>query len=100
MRMLVPTNVAGNAKFASAAGSFLFGTTGDLVVAGSDGDGLLWLQEVLCRDDNKYHECSKAYTVGVFDRITGQELDRERKPKPKGKLADVSTFRTIPGPQR
>jgi hypothetical protein len=95
MRMLVPTNVAGNAKFASAAGSFLFGTTGDLVAASSDGDGLLWLQEVLCHDDNTYHECSKDYTMGVFDSITGQELDRERKLKLKGKLVDVSSFRTI-----
>jgi hypothetical protein len=100
MRMLVPTTVAGEAKFASAAGSFLFGTTGDLVVANSDGDGLLWLQEVLCHDDNTYHECSRDYTVGVFDHVTGQELDRERKPKPKGRLVNVVTFRTDPNPQR
>jgi hypothetical protein len=100
MRMLVPTNVAHDTQFASAAGSFLFGTTGDLVVANSDGDGLLWLQQVLCHDDNSYRECAKEYTIGVFDRVTGQELDRDRKPKLKGRLVDVSTFRTITRPER
>jgi hypothetical protein len=54
----------------------------------------------MCHDDNTYHDCSKDYTIGVFDRVTGQELDRERKPKPKGKLVDVATFMTITRPER
>jgi hypothetical protein len=95
IRILVPIKVSGDTQFASAAGSFLFGTTGDLVAAVSDGDGLLWLDKVLCHDGTGYHDCSKAFTVGIYDKVTGRELDRERKVKPKGKVVDVSTYTTL-----
>lgn len=95
MRMLVPADLARDTRFASAAGSFLVGTTGDLVGAKLDVDGLLWLDRVLCRDDNSYHACSQDYEKGVFDENTGQELDRERKPKPNGRLVNVTSYRKM-----
>jgi hypothetical protein len=93
-RMLVPATVVHEARFASAAGSFLFGTTGDLVVAKSDPDGLLWLERVLCRDDGSYHACAKSYQAGVYDQNTGQALGRDRKPKANGATVDVVTYMT------
>lgn len=98
LRMLVPSNVVHEARFASAAGSFLFGATGDLVVAKSDRDGLLWLERVLCRDDGSYHACAKDYQAGVFDQNTGQALGRDRKPKVNGGLVDVTTYVKITRP--
>jgi hypothetical protein len=98
LRMLVPANVVHEAQFASVAGSFLFGTTGDLVVARSDHDGLLWLERVLCHDDSSYHACAKSYQAGVFDENTGQALGRDRKPKSNGGTVSVTTYMKIAGP--
>jgi hypothetical protein len=98
LRMLVPSNVVHEAQFASVAGSFLFGSTGDLVVARSDHDGLLWLERVLCRDDSSYHVCAKSYQAGVFDENTGQALGRDRKPKEYGGSVDVVTYVKAGGP--
>jgi len=92
LRMLVPSNLVHEAQFASAAGSFVFGTTGDLVVAKSDHDGLLWLERVLCRDDSSYHVCAKSFQAGVFDANTGQALGRDRKPKANGGSVDLLTY--------
>jgi hypothetical protein len=97
LRMLVPTSVVHETQFASAAGSFLFGTTGDLVVARSDHDGLLWLERVLCRDDNSYHGCAKNYQAGVFDQNSGQALGRDRKPKANGAKVDIITYLKVAG---
>jgi hypothetical protein len=96
LRMLVPEGVMHDTQFASMAGSFLFGTTGDLVLARSDGDGLLWLDRVLCRDDQSYSTCAKEYQKGVFDQNTGQALDRDRKPKPHGATLDLVSYKVIP----
>jgi len=95
-RVLVPASVAHDAKFASAAGSFLFGTTGDLVAARGDYDGLVWLDRVLCRDDGSFRACARNYRSGIFDENTGRELDRHRKPKPDGAVVDVSTYVKLP----
>jgi hypothetical protein len=95
LRMLVPTSVAHETQFASAAGSFLFGTTGDLVVARSDRDGLLWLERVLCHDNSSYHACAKDYQAGVFDQNSGQALGRDRKPKASGVKIDVVTYLNV-----
>jgi hypothetical protein len=93
MRMLVPTDLVRDTRFASAAGSFLVGTTGDLVAAKLDVDGLLWLDRVLCKDDGSYHTCAENYEKGIYDENTGQELNRERKPKPNGRLVDTESYR-------
>jgi len=93
LRMLVPATVAHDTRFASAAGSFMFGTTGDLVVARTDRDGLLWLDHVLCPDDGLYHSCARDYQKGVFDQNTGQALDRDRKPKSKGAIVDLTSYK-------
>jgi hypothetical protein len=92
MRVLVPATLVHDTQFASAAGSVMFGTTGDLVAARGDRDGLLWLDRVLCRDDAGYHACAANYQAGIFDENTGQELGRDRKPKPTGTSIDVSSY--------
>jgi hypothetical protein len=93
IRVLVPAALAQDTRFASAAGSFLVGTTGDLVAARGDVDGLLWLDRVLCQDDSTYHACAQDYEKGIFDENTGQELDRDRKPKANGRVVNVASYR-------
>ncbi len=96
-RVLVPASVARDTRFASAAGSFMFGTTGDLVVARQDYDGLTWLERVLCRDDKAYRDCAKNFQAGIFDENTGVELDRHRRPKADGAAVDVTSYVKLPG---
>jgi len=92
-RALVPASVAHDARFASAAGSFLFGTTADLVAARSDRDGLVWIDRVLCdKADRTFESCAEKYQSGVFDEETGRELEGDRKPKANGEWVDVSTY--------
>jgi hypothetical protein len=92
IRVLVPDSLGRDTRFASAVGSVMFGTSGDLVVAKGDRDGLLWLDRVLCRDDAAYRACAGNYQSGIFDENTGQELARDRKPKPGGVVVDVTSY--------
>jgi hypothetical protein len=91
-RVLVPTSVAQNTRFASAAAAFVFGASGDLVAARSDREGLLWIDRVLCKADRSYETCAQKYAVGVFDENTGRELSRDYKPKPDGEWVDISSY--------
>ena len=91
MRVLVPASAAQDTRFASAAGSFLFGTTGDLVAARSDQDGLLWIDRVLCKSGHSFEACAEKYAPGTFDANTGQSRARQT-PKPDGEWVDVSSY--------
>jgi len=91
-RVLVPASVAQDTHFASAAASFVFGASGDLVAARSDGDGLLWIDRVLCKADRAYTACAQKYSIGAFDENTGRELGRDYKPKPDGEWVDISSY--------
>ncbi len=92
MRVLVPTAIAQDTRFASATGSFLFGTTGDLVAARSDSDGLVWIDRVLCKAGHAYQACAEKYVAGLFDANTGRELGGNKKPKTDGEWVDVSSY--------
>jgi hypothetical protein len=87
---LVPRDVADQATLASKAGSMLLGTTGDLVSARSS-EGVMLFERVLCRDDETYRDCARAYERGFFDGITGQELAEGLKPKKGGTRIDPQT---------
>lgn len=90
--VLVSTALPQDTRFASAAGSFMFGATGDWVAARSDRDGLVWMDRVLCRQGEGFRECAKKYRSGIFDENTGQELSRDRKPKIDGGWVDVTSY--------
>ena len=91
-RVLVPATAAQDARFPSAAASFVFGASGDLVAARSDRDGVLWIDRVLCKADRSYGACAQKYAIGVFDESTGRELGHDYKPKRDGEWVDVSSY--------
>ena len=83
--------------FASTAGSMLLGTTGDLVAAKSNLDGLVLIDRVLCKDSvTDYRDCAAQYQRGRFDLSSGAELDRSMKPKEDGVHIDTTTFKVLP----
>jgi hypothetical protein len=91
-RVLVPAALANDTRFASTAGSFMFGTTGDLVAAKGDRDGLLWIDQVLCKSGHGFEACAEKYQAGVYDENTGQELGGDRKPKSNGDRIDIASY--------
>ena len=91
-RVLVPATAVQDTHFASAAASFLVGTSGDLVAARSDREGLLWIDRVLCKANRSFEACAQKYAVGVFDEGSGRELGRDYKPKPDGEWVDISSY--------
>jgi hypothetical protein len=73
-----------------------FGSTGDLVVASTNEDGAIWVDQVLCKDNAPdYSKCSDNFVRGVFDKNSGAELGSGMEPKTGGAHIDVATFRAI-----
>jgi hypothetical protein len=73
-----------------------FGTTGDLVVAETNADGMIFVERILCKDDDSYSQCATAYARGIYDKNTGDEIGSDFTPKPGGMRIDTKTLRNIP----
>lgn len=81
--------------FASSAGA-LFGTSGDLVAARANDDGVLVLDKVLCKDKAPdFKACAARYARGHFD-LAGAELDGDLQPKRGGQRIDPVTYAALP----
>ncbi|XLZ69082.1 hypothetical protein ABT364_21420 [Massilia sp. SR12] len=80
--------------FVSKAGE-LFGSTGDLVAARSDADGLLVLEKVLCKGGAPdFKACATRYVRGHFDPA-GVELDSDLQPKRGGRRIDPASYAVL-----
>ncbi len=86
-----------NTRFSSSMSTLFFGANGDLVVAGTNADGAVIVEKVLCQDSaSGYSQCAGEYTRGSFDRNTGEEIGDDMKPKSGGARIDVQSFKTLP----
>jgi hypothetical protein len=73
-----------------------FGSTGDLVVASTNNDGAIWVDQVLCKESaSDYSKCAGRFTRGVFDKNSGAELGTGMTEKQGGARIDAATFQTI-----
>ncbi|MBA5686346.1 hypothetical protein [Rugamonas apoptosis] len=74
-----------------------WGTTGDLVAARSNEDGLFFVTSVLCKESaSDYSKCADQFVRGNFDGNTGVELERDLSQKSDGSRIDVTTYKAIP----
>jgi hypothetical protein len=72
------------------------GSTGDLVVASTNDDGAILVDQVLCKESAPdYSKCSGQFVRGVFDKNSGAELGSGMAPKSGGAHIDVTTFHAI-----
>jgi hypothetical protein len=95
--LAVPVAHIGKTVFASTAGSLIAGATGDLVAARNSPDGLLVLEQVLCKEAAAdYRSCVANFAKGRFDPRSGAELDTNFKPKAGGARIDTATYRIRP----
>lgn len=82
--------------FPGARMANFFGSTGDLVVASTNDDGAILVDQVLCKESAEgYSKCADKFTRGVFDKNTGAELGTGMTEKQGGARIDATTFQTI-----
>ena len=85
--------------FSKSMSTLFFGANGDLVVAGTNADGAVVVDKVLCQDSaTDYSQCAAQFTRGDFDRNTGEEIGDDMKPKANGARIDVKSFKTVTKP--
>lgn len=93
---LVETDIASSVEFASGVTSFLVGDTDDYVAVKTNLDGWYYISSLLCPDNKNYYSCTKKYSSGFFDQLTGQEIDpKTGVPDDGGDLIDTETFERI-----
>lgn len=94
---LVRTADLDGTHFSGSMSTLFFGANGDLVVAGTNADGAVVVEKVLCQDSGtNYSQCAAQFTRGDFDRNTGEEIGDDMKPKSGGARIDVKSFKTLP----
>ena len=93
-RALVPKDIVKGINFSSTFGTFMFGTSGDLVVAQATSQGGPWITHVLCSEkDNSYSTCEQQYQPGIYQSIDSREIDIKLKVKEGGAVIDTATYK-------
>ena len=97
-RAEVPKDLVRQISFASAFGTFMAGTSADLVAAQVLPGYGSWVTHVLCSEkDANYDACAQQYRAGVYQSSDGQEVDTSLKLVPGGASIDPLTFKLRAG---
>lgn len=90
----IPKDLVRQISFASAFGTFMAGTSADLVVAQVLPGYGTWITHVLCSEkDPNYSACDDQYRRGIYQSSDGREVDNTLKLVDGGGIIDPSTFR-------
>jgi hypothetical protein len=97
-RAEIPKDLVRQISFASAFGTFMAGTSADLVaVQVLPGYGA-WITHVLCSEkDPVYSACEAQYRQGIYQSSDGREVDNTLKLVEGGAMIDTSTFKKATG---
>lgn len=97
-RAEVPKDLVRQMGFASAFGTFMAGTSADLVAAQVVPGYGSWVTHVLCSEkDPNYSACEQQYRQGVYQSSDGREIDTTLKLVEGGAIIDPITFRRSTG---
>ena len=93
-RAEIPKDLVRQISFASAFGTFMAGTSADLVaVQVLPGYGA-WVTHVLCSEkDPAYSACEAQYRQGIYQSSDGREVDNTLKLVENGAIVDPATFK-------
>ncbi len=96
--VLIPPEKVDDIEYASGLSVFFLGNRQDLVAARRNFDSpFLVFEQVLCREEqDDFSACRKMYDRGLYDAITGQEVDTKFRYREGGNRIDTSTFELIP----
>jgi hypothetical protein len=93
-RAEVPIDLVRQIGFASAFGTFMAGTSADLVVAQVLPGYGSWITHVLCSEkDPNYSSCEAQYRHGIYQPSDGREVDTTLMLVDGGGVIDPSTFK-------
>lgn len=97
-RAEIPKDIVRQISFASAFGTFMAGTSADLVaVQVLPGLGA-WVTHVLCSEkDPAYSACESQYRQGIYQSSDGREVDNTLKLVDGGAIIDSVTFKKATG---
>lgn len=89
----IPKDLVRQITFASGFGSFMAGTSGDLVSAERTSESGTWITRLLCSEKSPdYSPCEKQYSTGVYQGIDGREIDNSMQVVEGGKVINPLTF--------
>ncbi len=92
----VPKDLVKQISFASAFGTFMAGTSADLVVVEVLPGYGTWITHVLCNEkDPNYSACEDLYSRGIYQSSDGREVDNTLKLVDGGGIIDPITFRRL-----
>lgn len=93
-RAEIPKDLVRQISFASAFGTFMAGTSADLIaVQVLPGYGA-WVTHVLCSEkDPTYSSCEAQYRQGIYQSSDGREVDNTLKLVEGGAIIDPSSFK-------
>ena len=93
-RTEIPKDLIRQIGFASAFGTFMAGTSADLVVAQALPGYGTWITHVLCSEkDPNFAACEGQYRQGLYQSSDGREVDTTLKLVDGGGIIDPSTFK-------
>lgn len=97
-RAEVPKDIVRQMGFASAFGTFMAGTSADLVAAQVVPGYGSWVTHVLCSEkDPNYSACEQQYRQGVYQSSDGREIDTTLKLVEGGGVIDPVSFKRFTG---
>ena len=91
----IPKDLIRQITFASAFGTFMAGTSGDLVAAERSAKNGTWVTRLLCSEKaTDYAVCEARYTRGIFQSSDGKEIDDKLQLVASGKTIDPVSYVT------
>mgnify|MGYP000005099834 CR=1 FL=1 len=92
-RAEVPRDLVDRINFASSFGTFMAGTSADLVAAEIFPKYGIWITRILCSEKSSdYTGCEAKYQRGLFQAADGREVDEQYQIKEVGATIDLSTY--------
>ena len=93
-RAEVPNDIAKSINFSSSFGTFMVGSSGDLVAAQISPRTGTWVTHVLCSEkDPAFSACESQYKVGVYQGVDGRQIDDKLQVVTGGTQIDTVTFK-------
>ena len=90
----IPKDLIRQITFASAFGTFMAGTSGDLVAAERTAMNGTWVTRLLCSEKSSdYAKCEAQYARGIYQSSDGREIDDKLQLVTPGQVINPFTYR-------
>lgn len=89
----VPKDLVSKISFASGVGSFMVGSSADLVAAEIFPTHGIWVTRILCSEkQTDFADCEANFQRGLYQAVDGREINEQFQVKEVGATIDLSTY--------